>query len=496
MGEPYNFPDVGEGIVEGKLVAWKVEEGTDVKQDETVAEVETDKAVVEIPAPHGGTIEKLLYKEGDTLEVGKPMLMFADGGTSAAKGPAPAEAAPPESPAPSESPEPDKEDVPTPELAQEQSPSTSSSSGQVLALPAIRQFAKQHRIDLSTVSGTGKDGRITLEDVQGKAGSSAPSVPRLPQPPKQETTTRIDVLASPSLRQYAREKGVDLRVVDGSGDHGRITKGDIEGAVRGEKSGTTSVPATQALHAGSPSSPAASPTITGQVEVIPLTPIRKAIAKKMVESLQHAAQVTHSDEADVTKLVSIREREKKKLEKDGIHLTYLPFFVKAAVAALQKHPLLNATLDEVQQAIILKKYYHIGIAVDTEQGLLVPVIKDADHKSIAQMAQEIGELAAKARDRKLSPKEMADSTFSISSVGRFGGQVFTPILNYPESCLLGIGRIIEKPAVVDGKIVPRKMVALSVTYDHRILDGGEAARFVSTLLQYLEDPELLMMEIT
>ncbi|NOZ80233.1 MAG: 2-oxo acid dehydrogenase subunit E2 [DPANN group archaeon] len=496
MGIPFNFPDVGEGIVEGKLVKWHVKEGELVRKDSTLAEVETDKAIVEIPSPRDGTIEKLPYQEGDTLTVGKPLLVFTGKGddqeTAQTAVSGTGERALPDSPAVSSEKEKQPEKSQPPQHTGNPQPTTRETSDDVIALPSVRKFAAQHGIDLTKVRGTGRENRITLEDVQQQAGSATPSVPKVPRqfigrkdPPEKRT-----ILATPSLRRYAREQGIGLETVKGSGLLGRVTKEDIDhangrGGIEGKPS--TSLKLARAV--------VASPKVTGPAEVIPLTAIRRAIAKKMTESLEKAAQVTHSDEADVTGLVKVREHEKAKLAKQGIHLTYLPFFVKAAVSALQKHPLLNATLDEGQQAIILKKYYHVGIAVDTPEGLLVPVVKDADRKSIDDLAREIGDLAARARAKKLTPAEMHDSTFSISSVGRFGGQVFTPILNYPEAALLGIGRILEKPGIVDGKIVPRKMVTLSLTYDHRILDGAEAARFISTLIQYLEDPDLFMVEM-
>ena len=228
-------------------------------------------------------------------------------------------------------------------------------------------------------------------------------------------------------------------------------------------------------------------------EILPMSEIRKTIAWKMVESKTKAAQVTHMEEVDVTELVTIREKEKLTLKDKGIHFTFLPFFMKAVVIALEDHPLMNSEIKE--ENIILKKYYNIGFATDTERGLIVPVINDVDKKSMVDIAKEITELAGKAREGKLPLENMSGGTFTITSVGNIGGDAFTPIINYPQVGILGVEKIKEKPVVRKGKIVIRKIVTLSLSYDHRVIDGAEGARFVNTLKEHLEDPNLLFLEM-
>ncbi|MFH1409608.1 MAG: 2-oxo acid dehydrogenase subunit E2 [Nanoarchaeota archaeon] len=453
----FNFPDVGEGITEGKLIRWLVKEGQEVKAEQPMAEVETDKAVVEIPAPQDAFIAKLLYKEGDTLHTGKPMLEFSEG---------------------DQSPKTEGKEISKEETRAEHVKEARVSRAEgVLATPAVRKAAKEKGIELSSVSPSGKHGQVMLRDLGGTSAKEA-------TPPKKATTTQSkDILATPSTRRLARELKVDINSVIGTGDHGMITKEDIENAA---KRGA-------AVKAESRIPVQKRATLVGD-ERIPMTAMRKAIAKKMLESKHSAAHVTLCDDADVSKLVDFKEKEKGILKEKGIKLTYLPFFIKAVVSALQKHPYLNSQVDG--EDIVLKKDYNIGIATDTDQGLLVPIIEDADKKSIIEIAKEIMELAAKAKDRKLSLPEMTGGTFTITSVGSLGITVFTPIINYPEVAVLGIGKINDRAIVKDGKIVVRKVVTLSLSVDHRIIDGAEAARFLNDLIVLLEDPDRLLMEMT
>ncbi|MFH1132921.1 MAG: 2-oxo acid dehydrogenase subunit E2 [Nanoarchaeota archaeon] len=465
----FKFPDVGEGITEGKLVKWLVKQGDAIKPDQALAQVETDKAVVEIPSPVKGVLEKLLYAEGDVMQVGKPMLIYRDEGADASV------------PSPSA-----EKLVQTIVQLQQASSLSARHSDEVLALPKVRRIAQQRGIDLSVVPASGSHGEITVKDVEAFTGQSVVKETPLQLAARQDSR---EILATPSTRKLARELHVDIEAIRGSGDHGFITKDDVLAAANGPKPSVASTVTTQHLEA----SPA--PLATQDEVVMPMSGIRQVIARKMMTSLQSSAQVTHTDEADVTELFAIREKEKELLKARGISLTFLPFFIKACVSALQQHPLLNAQVDDEGKRIILKKYYHLGIATDTEEGLVVPVIRNAEAKSIIALAKEIEELAAKARTKKLAPAEMSGGTFTISSVGSIGGGVFTPIINYPEVALLGIGRIRDRPVVKQGKIAIAKTVILSLSFDHRIIDGGVAARFVNSLITLLENPTLLFMEL-
>jgi len=459
----FDFPDVGEGITEGKLIKWLVKAGDSVKADSAVAEVETDKAVVEIPSPVSGSVNKLLYNEGETVFVGKPLMLIDTGGSGEVIQ--------------------EKKPEPKKEVAVQQSVVSSVDSSSVLALPSVRKYAIDKKVDLSKVKGTGNGGRITVEDVDNYLHKGGWPELAVDDKPKEHVEVHKQALASPSTRQLARDLNVDLDAVSGSGDNGTITKDDVKKA---------SVP----VHEEKKEIP-----VTGDREVsVPMSSVRKLIAKKMVESKHKAAHVTISDEADVTEIVKIRDKEKKNLEEMGIKLTYLAFFAKAVVNALMQHPYLNSTLDEVNEAIILKKYYNIGIATDTEKGLMVPVVKDAEAMSIESIARSIDELSTKAREGRITPAEMSGGTFTITSIGNLRGQAFTPIINYPEAAILGIGRITDKVVPVKFNLVKstriRKMMTLSLSFDHRIIDGAEAARFLTTLIKMLEDPELFFLELS
>ena len=406
----FKFPDVGEGIHEGEIVKWFVKEGDKVKADQPLGEIETDKAIVEMPSPKSGKILKLHVSAGGTIHVGETMVTILEEGESLEEAKKHMEAK--------------KEEKYTGsvvgflEEAKEVKPittakkeiKTTTAAKEILAMPAVRNLAKQLNVDLSTIKGTGSDGRITIEDVQKAV------------PAKKEETAGIKV-----TRKY---------------------------------------------------------DFFGYVERVPLHGIKKAVAQKMTESIFTAVQLTNMHEFDVTELVALREKEKAAYEKEGIKLTFLPYIAKAVALCLKEHPYLNSSLEGDE--IVLKKYYNVGIAVDTKDGLIVPVIKAADSKDIKIIAKEIDKLANDARNRKINLMDLRGGTFSVSNLGSVGVEFFTPIINYPESAILGIGRIMEKPVAKSGKVEIRKMLPLSLTYDHRIVDGAQAARFMMDLIVRLQ----------
>ncbi|WP_059053003.1 dihydrolipoamide acetyltransferase family protein [Paenibacillus senegalimassiliensis] len=321
------------------------------------------------------------------------------------------------------------------------------------------------------------------------ASASAPAAP---------VASDREVLATPSVRKFAREQGIDIAQVAGTGKAGKITREDVEAFKNGGAPAASSAAAPAAEAATTTSAPAAAPTEIPQgsyEERVPFKGIRKAISNAMVKSAYTAPHVTIMDEVDVTELVAFRTRMKPVAEKKGIKVTYLPFIVKALVAASRKFPALNASIDEVNNEIVYKKHYDIGIATDTDNGLIVPVIKDADRKSIWMIAESISDLALRGREGKLSANEMKGSTISISNIGSAGGMFFTPIINYPEVAILGTGRISEKPVVRDGEVVVAPVMALSLSFDHRLIDGATAQNFMNYIKQLLANPELLVMEV-
>ncbi len=414
----FKFPDVGEGITEGEIVKWRVKEGDTINEHDTLVEIETDKAIVEIPSPASGTILKIYHKEGDTVKVGETLVSIGEKGEKPAPVVKPAGAVGYLEEAPEEVPQ-KKEPVVTREVAESQL---------VLATPAVRRLARDLGIDLSKVRGTGADGRITEEDV----------------------------------RKFAQQSGAK-----------KIEEKLPQVQARIEKKYD----------------------VFGYIERIPLKGVRKSIAKHMVESIFTAPHVTHMDEVDVTRLHNHREREKRIAEAKGIKLTYMPFIIKACIAALKKHPSFNAAFDDEHEEIILKKYYNIGIAVDTENGLMVPVIKGADQKNIFSLAREIVELAERARSRELDLADFKGGTFTITNIGSLGGIFATPIINHPEVAILAVGRIVDRLVVdKEKKIHVRKILPLSLAFDHRVVDGADAAEFMNALKERLEDPDLLMME--
>ncbi|MFP4545417.1 MAG: dihydrolipoamide acetyltransferase family protein [Methanomassiliicoccales archaeon] len=422
MVTEFKFPDLGEGVTEGEIKKWLVSKGDQVEEDQSLAEVETDKAVVEVPSPEGGTILSLNFDEGDLVKVGEVIAVIGEEGE-------------------------------TPEEAEEKEKKP-------------REEAREEAEE--------------TEEAEEEKRESVSVVGELPEEEAEE------ILATPKVRKLAKELGVDLSQVKGSGPKGRITDEDVRSAGEKEKE----------KEEKKPKKVKKTPKFDmyGYVDRKPLKGVRRTTAKRMVESQEKAAQVTSMDFADVTRLVQLREREKEAVrETRGVNLTYMPFVVKALVEALKEHPMLNSSLNEEDQEIVIKKYYNIGVAVATEEGLIVPVIKGADQKSIFELAEEISRLAKTAASREIDLADLKGGTFTITNYGAFGGTYGTPIINYPEAAILGTGKIRDAPLVVDGEVRPRKVLHLSLTFDHRILDGAEAQKFLNTLIAYLEDPEMVLM---
>lgn len=406
MAFEFKLPDIGEGISEGEILKWMAKEGDMVREDQPLVEVMTDKVNVQIPSPRSGKVLKLFVKEGDMAKVGETIMTIDDGSST----PAPASLTPA---------------TPPSQTAQPLSPVQASPSAGVLATPATRRLAREMGVDLSSVRGSGPQGRVTDEDVRHASSSSGkgPVVVQQPRP------------------------------------------------------------------AAAPGAPSA------REEVVPLRGIRKTISERMLKSLQTSAQVTHVDEADMSELVQLREAFKGSAEKRGVRLTFLPFVIKALVPALKEFPYVNSTLDEQGGNIVLKKYYNIGIATDTEQGLVVPVVRDVDKKDIFELAGEIELLADKARKGQLTLDEVRGSTFTITNVGAIGGLFATPIVNLPEVAILGLHKITKRPVVRDGKVEVRETTYLSLSFDHRVVDGAYAARFTARVIETLQDTKKLLAEV-
>ncbi|MDT8859190.1 2-oxo acid dehydrogenase subunit E2 [Alkalihalobacillus sp. MEB130] len=352
-------------------------------------------------------------------------------------------------------------------------------------------------IDAGDANPAEEDSAPEAEETPAKEEEVAKSSEPAADTANDEADSDTRVIAMPSVRKYARDNGVAIHKVSGSGKNGRIVKEDIVAYLNGD----TQVETTTEAAKEAPATPAASQKSepvaipVGELEHrVPFKGVRKAIAKAMVNSKHTAPHVTHMDEIEVSALVAHRKQYKEIAAEQGTKLTYLPYVVKALTAALRKYPALNASIDDANDEIVYKNYFNIGIAADTEHGLFVPVVKDADRKSIFALADEINELAVKARDGKLSGAEMKGGSATISNVGSARGLWFTPVINHPEVAILGIGRIEEKPVVKNGEIVAAPVLALSISYDHRLIDGVTAQNALNHVKRLLNDPQLLLME--
>ncbi|WP_442603545.1 dihydrolipoamide acetyltransferase family protein [Paenibacillus sp. KN14-4R] len=329
-----------------------------------------------------------------------------------------------------------------------------------------------------------------------ESAPAAEATPAAPAAPVAAPAASGNVLATPSVRKLAREKGVNIANVPASGKNGKVTREDVEAfAAGGVAPAATAAAKAETTAPAAASAPVAAAPANLAEERVPFKGIRKAISNAMVKSAYTAPHVTIMDEVDVTELVAFRAKMKPLAEKKGVKVTYLPFIVKALVAACREFPALNASIDEERQEIVYKKHYDIGIATDTDNGLIVPVIAEADRKNIWSVASSIADLAKRGRDGKLAPAEMKGSTISISNIGSAGGMFFTPIINYPEVAILGTGRITEKPVAKNGEIVVAPVMALSLSFDHRLIDGATAQNFMNYIKKLLASPELFLMEV-
>ncbi len=436
---PYEFrlPDIGEGVAEGEVVQWFVSEGGSVQEDQPLVSVLTDKANVEIPSPKSGRVVRIHAKVGEKVKVGGLLVSIETGAeVGQISAPSPKTAAPSTSPTSSSAPP--SRGPPAPSAA-------AGREGRVLAPPYLRRLAAERGIDLTQVRGSGPAGRITEADLAGASVSAGAHAETLPASSGSTPAT------SPVSKPVA------------TSDAPRTVPGIPAAEVR---------------------------------ERIAIRGIRRVISEHMSEATHRAAHFTYVEEVDASELVRLRDRMAKHVEKDGVRLSYLPFLVKAVVAALKAHPRLNATMDDAHEELLVRSVYHIGIAAAAPEGLIVPVVRDADRKSVSELAREIQDLAERGKAGKLSRTELTGSTFTISSLGALGGVMATPILNYPEVGILGVHKIQRRPVYrADGTIGPADLMNLSVSLDHRVVDGIEGAQFLAAVKAYLEDPHQLFAEL-
>ena len=416
MAKAFKLPDLGEGIESGDVARVLVSEGDQISVDQPILELETDKALIEVPSSLAGKIVSINVKEGDSVPVGAVLIAVEETGAVAAAALAEPEAA--------AGPSPEPEKAPPPE---------------------------------------------------------APAPPSLPEKPE------APLPAAPSVRRFARELGIDLHQIAGTGAGGRITREDVKAYVQKTM--------LDGPEADAPVTASSLPDFTrwGEVDRQPLRAVRRKIAENLSIAWTRAPHVTQFDRADVTDLEAFRQRHRAEAEARGGKLTPTALILKAVITALKAFPRFNASFDPAAGELILKRYYHIGIAVDTERGLLVPVIRDVDRKDIFELAVELAELAERARRGKTDLEELQGGTFTVTNLGSISGTAFTPIINFPEVGILGISRTRQEPVVRDGRVEPRLIMPICVSYDHRVIDGADGARFTKHLVDSLENPGRMLL---
>ena len=433
MPRPFVLPDLGEGLTEAEIVKVLVSEGDVLAEDAPLLEVETDKATVEIPSPFGGRVERIHVRPGQSVKVGDVLVTFED-----AAGVAPVASSNVREPSAAQ-----------PRLAPSgagTSAAAPAATGPVAATPATRRLARELGVDLRAVRGTGPGGRVTDDDVRGGGAS----------------------------RSGAAAPGAAASAAAGAAEERAVAKPLAAVGVE----------------------PPPLPRFEqwGPVERQPLSHLRRTIAERMTLSATLIPHVTHFDRADITELDAIIRRNVEPARERGLTLTLTSFLLKAAALALQEHPQFNASIDPAAGELIVKRYHHLGVAVAAPRGLIVPVIRDVDRKSVVELQRELAALAQRVREGKAALEDLRGGTFTITNIGALGGTGAIPIINYPEVAILGVARGREEPVVHEGKIVPRTLLPISLTFDHRVADGADGARFAAAIVRRLERPEQLLLE--
>ncbi|WP_251341856.1 dihydrolipoamide acetyltransferase family protein [Haloplanus halophilus] len=483
--ETFKLPDVGEGVAEGELVRWLVEPGERIEEDQPLAEVETDKAVVDLPSPYAGTVTELHAEEGEMVPVGSVIVSVevegeASEGSAAESG-----------------------------TASEGSATDDGTAGRVFAPPTVRRLARELGVALGRVEGSGAGGRITGADVRaaaegsadeeatgGDAGEAAAeaateTADASEEPSRgaagvgraggRERADRDRTLATPATRRLADELGVALDAVPTDRERDGVafvTAAMVREFAAGESRSDDRAAADEPRPG----------------DRIPYRGIRRSIGEQMERSKYTAPHVTHTDEVDVTALVETKADLEPYAAESGVDLTYLPFVMRAVARALAEFPRVNAELDAEAEEIVCHDAYNLGVATATDAGLMVPVVEDVDEKGLLDLAAETARKVSRARDRSIAREEMQGGTFTITNVGVIGGEYATPIVNYPEVAILALGAIKQRPRVVDGEVVPRHTLPLSLSVDHRVVDGAVAARFTNRVMELLASPARLLVE--
>lgn len=473
MANAFRLPDPGEGIHEAEILEVYVSAGDEVREDDLLLYVETDKAAIEIPSPFSGVIEEVRVKQGDVVEVGAVLLTYRDGGSLTQENEAETtDSAPDRTQARAEEErEPDADEHPKSGVSGEknEAPKKPSPDRPVPAAPATRRLARELKVDLHDVSGSGPGSRVTAEDVRVFANQSEKDKKEAQPKGPQEQTTR------PGDSQEEDTKESAEPAQEESATSGRRRPLEVD------------VPELPDFRRWGP------------IEQEPLKSIRRVTAKRMSIAWSQIPHVTHQDVADITELEAFRQRHGEEVEQQNGSLSLTVFVLRALVAALKQFPRFNASLDSQAGQIILKRYYHIGVAVETDRGLIVPVIRDVDRKSVVELSKELSQLVERVRSRDVKQDDVQGGTFTLTNPGPLGGTAFTPIINYPEVAILGLARARLEP-VVQGNldrfsITPRLRLPLHLTFDHRVNDGADAARFVNMLIAILQEPDQFLLNV-
>jgi pyruvate/2-oxoglutarate dehydrogenase complex dihydrolipoamide acyltransferase (E2) component len=465
MAIEIKLPELGDGIDSGDVLSVLVQEGDVIEKEQGIVELETDKATVEVPSTHAGKVTKVLVKAGQTVPVGAPLITIEAANVAKQE----------------QSPEREEHDGEEDSAAEEDVTTEEDTAVEVVqpSKSAAKPEKKPKQAKGSNRAAPTQEPKQREEQAPPRKAKTSSTTEAMPASASGDGDTPIP--AGPAVRRFAREVGVDLAAVHGSGPSGRITRDDVLEVVR---RGTAAV---------KPEGDVAQTDAWGPIRTERMTKIRQTIARKMHESWTTVPRVTNFDDADVTELEEFRQSSKADYADRGIKLTTLPFVIKSVAMALRRHPLLNAALDLENNQIVYKQYVNVGVAVDTERGLVVPALRHADKLTIPEIARELATIAEQVRTGEFNLEDLRGGTFTVSNLGAIGGAYSTPIINVPEVAILLLGRTRKLPVVVGDKIEVRLMMPLSLSYDHRLVDGAAAARFLNEVIGYLKAPSRLLL---
>jgi pyruvate dehydrogenase E2 component (dihydrolipoamide acetyltransferase) len=462
------LPELGENIEGGDVLRVMVKPGDAIKKDQAVLELETDKATIEVPSSAAGVVKEVKIKPGEKVKVGQTIFVVDENGAGAAA---------------------KEESAVSPKPAGDAPPAKADAKAE--AKPAEAPKAEPQKVEEPKAADKAEAPKRKADVVEMKPSkAAAPVSPKPAEPAKAEAADAASIPAAPSARRLARELGINIQAVQGSGSGGRISMDDVTAYARRLLSGAG---------AARPSAAAAEvlPDFSkwGGVERKPMSGVRRTTAHRLTQAWNTVPHVFQHDRADITGVEALRKRLSKKSEAEGrAPITITAFLMKTLAAALKKYPQMNSSVDLATEEIIYKQYVHIGVAVDTDRGLLVPVIRDVDQKDIFQIADELAEAAEKARSRKLSLDDMQGGSMTISNLGSLGGGAFTPIVNWPEVAILGVARARMEPLYSDGEFVPRFLMPLTLSYDHRVIDGADGVRILRWIVEAIEQPALMWLD--